>query len=351
MKHDLQTFIQYNEKKLTEYTVFIVCNLKKENSVEISNYENFNIATEYLSDSEFHEVLSLFKQCNLHEIKIFDNEISFIKFILKNINKIDKSRTIVYNSAQSGTGVGRKSLIPSFCNLEQLLCTGSNAYVVSLCRHKYHINKLLYNAGFSVPSTYIYYHDWLFNEEPDYNKKYLLKPIYESASIGIDKNSLIDYNTNSIQLLKNKVSELSQPIIAQEFIPGYEIEFPIYIHNNRFYPLIPVGLHIDKNNFNMQYNFLDYKTIYSDSYHFYNFNNIGKLPKNMDNVLKSIAELLGLNGLCRIDFRISNNGNYYITDVSTNPHFISHSSVNFAFQTLNIPENFIIKSILLSAIK
>lgn len=66
----------------------------------------------------------------------------------------------------------------------------------------------------------------------------------------------------------------------------------------------------------------------------------------LEETARHVAELLELNGLCRIDGRITKEGLFYITDVSTNPHFIHHSSVNFAFHSNNYSDSDIFKSIL-----
>ena len=45
-------------------------------------------------------------------------------------------KLLVINSAQTGIYIGRKSLIPAFCDHYKIMHTGSNPYVVSLCRDK-----------------------------------------------------------------------------------------------------------------------------------------------------------------------------------------------------------------------
>lgn len=91
---------------------------------------------------------------------------------------------------------------------------------------------------------------------------------------------------------------------------------------------------------------LDYDSIYDDNYYFSSF------PKEFDKttimeISKKVTHLLGLKGLCRVDFRFVNNNTFYVTDVSTNPHFIKHSSVNYAFKQLGKKDQDIFKTILL----
>lgn len=349
MESSLFTYIESYSTQLKDYTLFIVCNTKSATNTK-RNYKHFDIATEYLSDIEFEQVISLFDQCRLKDIEIFQNEYSFIDYILKHRPQLDNKKIIVYSSAQSGTGAGRKSLIPAFCQLENLPCTGSNPYVVSLCRQKYHVNKLLEASNIPVPRTFIYNNGWLFDSKPSQRQEILLKPIYESASIGIDANSLKSYTNELDTEIQVRNNEMQQPIIAQEFIEGYEVEFPIYINQNNIFPLLPVGLSLPDNEPRMGKNYLDYERIYFDQYNFYDFRENENYNNEMVDIVKNVALLLGMHGLCRVDFRIMNKYHFYITDVSTNPHFISHSSIHFAFKLLGLPETSIAKSILLSAL-
>lgn len=350
MKLDFVSFIEQNSTILKEYTLLIVCNVKSETNTK-HNYDDFDVATEYLSDIEFEQILSLFGKCHLKDVEIFNNELSFIDYILKHSNRLENEKIIVYSSAQSGTGAGRKSLIPAFCNLNDLLYTGSNPYVVSLCRQKYHVNKILLSAGMPVPMTFLYNKGWLFDQKPIQHQEIILKPIYESASIGIDSSSLKYYTDELDEEIKMRNIKMRQPIIAQQFVEGYEVEFPVYITANEIYPLLPVGLSLSPTEDKMGKNFLNYEDIYFDRYYFYNFEQNGCYNNEMVNIVKKTVRLLGMHGLCRVDFRVVDKNHFYITDVSTNPHFITHSSIYYAFYLLGLQEHNIAEGILLSALQ
>ena len=63
-----------------------------------------------------------------------------------------------------------------------------------------------------------------------------------------------------------------------------------------------------------------------------------KYDEQIKQTAKIIAEKLSLSGLCRVDFRLKDDNSFYVTDVSTNPHFIHHSSVNYAFKRKNLTD-------------
>ena len=90
------------------------------------------------------------------------------------------------------------------------------------------------------------------------------------------------------------------------------------------YAFSPVVLHKNNNSLIIGDEILDYNLIFNDDYTFSSLpNNIN--DKEVKETAIKTAELLGLKGLCRVDFRLKLNGEFFVTDVSTNPHFINHS--------------------------
>lgn len=322
----------------------VVCNTKK-SCVAIETCGTFNMATEYFSDDEFEQIISMFGSVGL-DTDFFTYEDDFFRYVIEN----EPSNLLVYNAAQSGTGPGRKSLVPAFCNLHGIPCAGSNAYVVSLCRQKYHVNRILSKSGICVPETWLYSDGWLLDKKPTLKTKILMKPIYESASIGIDKSSVQFYSPELDQQIRDRTEQHNQPIIAQEFVPGYEVEVPLVCVRDAVVQLLPVGISVDRNQ-NLQNEILDYERIYFDRYNFYDYAAMNpSIAKELCECAQKVAWILGMQGLCRVDFRIKSDGTHYVTDVSTNPHFVAHSSINKAFQIAGLSPNDIAKTILSAAV-
>lgn len=332
------------ERKLADKKLAIVCNTKKSHVTSDTN-NPFSMDTEYFSDDEFEQIVSLFSSANL-DMVFFTYEDDFLCYVIEQ----EPSNLLVYNAAQSGTGPGRKSLVPAFCNLHGIPCTGSNAYVVSLCRQKYHVNQILSKAGLPVPRTWLYSDGWVLDNKPSLNTKILIKPIYESASIGIDKSSVQSYFASLDQQIHLRMLQHKQPMIAQEFISGYEVEVPLVLVNDSVIQLPPVGISIN-GIADLQDQILDYERIYFDRYGFYDYTDKHPvIAEQLCDCAKKAAWTIGMQGLCRVDFRIKPDGTYYITDVSTNPHFVAHSSVNQAFHMAGLSPNDIAKTILSAAV-
>ncbi len=334
------------EEQLMASVLHIVCNTQSASPIA-SCQGGFNMDTEYFSDDEFEQIAAMFGTLNV-PTRFFTFEDDFFRYIL-NEKSSDNKNILVYNAAQSGSGPGRKSLIPAFCNLHDLKCTGSNAYVVSLCRNKYHVNRLLAQVGVPVPNSWLYTDGWLMDRPPANHTKLLLKPIYESASIGIDSQSIQVYGRETDELIQQRSMRLQQPILAQEFIPGYEIEVPFLRSGGGIFIMPPVGISLNGARMLGQ-EILDYERVYFDQYEFYDFREEPLCSQQINESVTNAVSLLGIQGLGRIDFRVASDGNFYVTDVSTNPHFIEHSSVHFAMCNLGLDPSKIAQSILSAAL-
>lgn len=338
---DFFNFMKENGKPFSDRNLLvIVCNVKS-SDISAEKYGSFSTDTEFLSDKELNQVMQMAYAQKI-PFRVFTSEDSFISFLLsQNTNMKD---LIVYNSAQSGTGAGRKALIPSLCNYYNIRHTGSDAYRVSLCRDKFAISAILSKLGINVPKSAIFHHGKL-NLKLDEKQKYIAKPIYESASIGINENNIFFGDNPPIRYLTNLEKTMKQPLIIQEFICGYELEVPVLAGKKNHYIFSPVVLHRSKDDLFMGDNILDYKKIYNDDYLF------SSLPSHIiDDEIKQAAykvvDCLCLSGLCRVDFRLKMDNSFYVTDVSTNPHFIEHSSVNFAFKRLGLTDAQLFNTIL-----
>ena len=337
----VKVLIETYSESLKMFTLCIVCNTKSAQAIP-SNRD-----TEYFSDDEFEEIISMFTMLGMN-MEFFLNENDFIQFVL---NDKSERRLVVYNAAQSGKGPGRKSLLPSFCNLHKILIAGSNAYVVSLCRHKYHTNKLLSAASFPVPRSWIYANRLLDLDKPDKGQKIILKPLYESASIGVDSDSVVHFSDDDQmqKMLRKRQTMMEQPIMLQQFIEGYEVEVPILSYSGSIVCLPPIGISLGATPL-MNNQILDYETVYFDKYRFYDFRSIGVVSDLISKTAEEIALYLGIEGLGRVDFRVKRDFSFFVTDVSTNPHFIEHSSTYHAFRLLGMNRDDIAKVVICEAL-
>jgi D-alanine-D-alanine ligase len=314
--------------RASDITVVVVANRKQQ--VSNADYDGYSVQTEYFSDEELEQIVTAMRELGLY-VRSYFSEDEFIAAVLDGeIDRLPRSRKLIYNSAQTGVGPGRKALIPSFCRLHALATTGSDAYVVSLARHKFHTAAILRNAGVPTAPTWGYVpgRGWLNGHGPTDGTRIIVKLTYESASIGMDESSLRTVDGLLPSFLEDVASRYDQMLTVQQFIPGNEVEVPVVGLAVPFTPMV-VGISIDGQRA-LGDEFLTYDRVYADKYEFYPFE--GESAGQIAAAAQQAFDTLGIRGFGRIDFRVNDEGTFYAIDVATNPHVIHHSSFAFTFR-------------------
>lgn len=325
--NELRQLTEKVSKIADDITVVFVANRQKGLTGESQDR-----STEYFTDIETNQLLTGFRQSGFRTL-YFEGEMEFITYVISSHGKIANSRfAIVYNTAQSGTDPGRKSMIPSFCALHNICTCNSNSYAVSLARHKLHVHAILHKYSIPTPNTWAFDCEtsWLRDETPQKDVKLIAKAGHESASIGLDNSSLGMISSEFEDILRRKTGELQQQFVVQRFINGREFEVPVVIYNKSCAAITPVEIKLDGHS--LEDAILSYETIAYDSFEFYITNGAPSLlDQNMRVYAEAVCEVLGLNGFARVDFRVDKDNNPWVTDVSTSPHIVKHSSYWHAF--------------------
>lgn len=321
-----------NAKHISMKKEIIMVTSNKEETHNNNDYFDYSVTSEYFSNEEQSLICKSLENIGF-KVTQFYNEEDFIKFVIKSSRNL--SNYIVLNSAQKGTKIGRKSLIPSLCDLYNIKYIGSNPYIVSLCRDKYRTSCILNKNGINTPKSWLYdsHHGWINGSPKDFKELLIVKPNYESSSIGIDEKNIGYYDSIFLNQINKISSCYRQEVIVEEFIEGYEVETPV-INYEEPITFFPVGIRLDSNPF-MGNKILNYGNRAEDNYTFFNFSNLfPELSNQIINTASEVVKLLSIVGFGRIDFRIKENNTYYITDISTNPHYTEESSYHFLFNQL-----------------
>lgn len=310
-------------------TVVVVANRKQ--SIDAGDYGGHSVQTEYFSDEELEQIVGAMRSFGVY-VRSYFSEDEFIAAVLSGeYESLPREYKLVYNSAQSGIGPGRKALIPAFCRLHDIPITGSDAYVVSLARHKYHTSCILASAGIPTARTWCYLpgSGWLGRNRPPDGTRVLLKLTYESASIGLTADALRDVDGWLDAAAEAMAQQYEQPLTVQEFISGHEVETPVIGFATPFAPAA-IGISKDGRN-DLGESFLTYDDVYADRYGFYTYDD-PEIAQRVRAAAVAAFEAVGVRGFGRVDFRIDDRGQIYAFDMSTNPHIICHSSYAFLFQ-------------------
>lgn len=342
----IEYMIQFAIDLSKKYEIIMVTS----NKIQTDNtmdYSGNSVKAEFFSDQEELLIYQTLEELGFKVKQFFDEE-NFIKFVTGSHENL--SKYIVLNSAQKGTKIGRKSLIPSICDLYGIKYIGSNPYIVSLCRDKYRTSCILKQNGIRTPQSWLYdaCYGWINGSPENFNYPLIIKPNYESSSIGIDENNIGYYDSHFF----NKVKEISlcykQEILLEEFIEGYETETPI-INCGEPLGVFPVAINLDFEPY-MGKRILNYNNRAVDNYTFFDFSK--KFPELSDQMIKTacnVIKILSIVGFGRVDFRIASNEMFYITDISTNPHYTLKSSYYYVFQQLGLDYKDLISCLIASS--
>ena len=258
----------------------------------------------------------------------FNSESAFIKTIDKIRQK--HSYILVYSMAQNINGIGRRALIPLICRYYNLINIGSDDYASFLSGDKRIMYELLKNVTeLHFPKTiYINKHNIISNKKIISQLPvglYILKPIDESASIGV---RLLELDSNNYKQVYNDLLEYSQKyssFFIQEFIDGCEVEVPIIkFEKDCFCPGVCQIVFYN----NTKY--LNYDTVSVDAYGFKQYSN--STYKIISDAV-SVTDILQFTCISRIDFVIKNDIPYII-DIGANPTISTHSSTNYLFRKI-----------------
>ncbi len=325
---------RFNEIKYN-FNVWIIANVAEtvqsnENFIQHTNF------SEFFTKAEFASIISAITSI-FGYVRIFYSEIEFLNYVLENKKTLDTSNIIIYNFSRDGIKEGKKSLIPSFCDLFNLNYIGSNPFVISLLRNKFIYTKFLDSMGIPVPSTVKYHLNGKFSYENFQDKdKLIVKNVYESASIGMSEKNLITYcEKGDISPQLDKLCEeiKADEVLVQEYICGKECEVFVIKYHETYYAFPPVKLTIHDSDIithkisdEFDYSFSPLSADFSED-----------ICTELRIVSENAAELLGIKNYARLDFRITPSGEFYLFDIAGTPYLTRHSSIAFLFtQILNM---------------
>ena len=320
---------------LERYEIIVVANVKGKTK-EDDNYPDGSISAEFMTISNFERLVQGFRNIGLETTAYFDENCFMNDYISNNLFHNKHKKVMIYNTAQNGTKIGRKSLIPAFCYQNNIMICGSNPYVVSLTRHKYHCDQLLAAAGIRSPQSYFFTgnSNWFLDRSPKIGEKVLAKLNYEASSIGMSKDNLFLYNTEQISFL-NYVSDFyRQPIDVQEYISGYELEVPCIRNAQTTETTFPVGIKYKGKQF-LNDVALTYDIRMKKDYEHYNYYDVNpELATKIEDTAKLVMEYINIQGFGRIDFRVDENFQFYVTDIAAHPGIGPASAFVYSFQKL-----------------
>ncbi|MGE4291500.1 MAG: D-alanine--D-alanine ligase [Desulfovibrio sp.] len=234
---------------------------------------------------------------------------------------------LVFNLVESCGGQARLAhLAPSLLEALDLRLTGCGSYPVFVAADKLRVKELLRIAG--VPSPPWYTVRRLVREEREVSGTFIVKPIYEHGSVGLNEDAVVETRSRAelLGLLRERRAATGLDYFAEGYVEGREFNVALLETDGRPRVLPPAEILFEGFGADRQ-RILGYEAKWDkDSYAY------GHTPRTFefsegDNVLlrdiKSLAlacwVLFEMRGYARVDLRVDAGGRPFVIDVNPNP--------------------------------
>lgn len=336
-----------------EWLIVLIGNIQKETQ-SYCDYDSTSVMSEYYSYNQYQEISSSIREIGFDSVSYLD-EVEFIRdYICERLKNNAPKKLLVVNSAQKGISPGRKSLIPAFCDLHNITYAGSDAYTVSFSRDKYHWNCMLRNGGLPVCPSFLYDAEidgWLFGSKPPIGKKVIAKLNRESSSIGLNIDSIFEYDHQKDDYLHSLSQSYKQQVIVQSFISGFELEVPALSFENQVYALEPAGIQVDGKQL-LDDMILDYNIRGNHLFDFYDYTKWNpSVASQVLDTTRQVVSAMRLQGVCRVDYRVNLENKFFITDISSNPHITKSMTFWYLYEKSGFRYSDVLRTIIGMAIQ
>lgn len=326
-------------KKCVDNLLIVVVGNAREITKDFSDFKSgTSVVSEYYALERFRKIVTTLREEGFEVISYYD-EMDFIHdYLTHRLRNNYYKKMIVFNFAQKGIVHGRKSLVPLFCEMNNIIHTNSDPFVTSFVREKYFWYKLL-KGIVPVCDTWIYDASlgW-FDGSPSIGDMVISKLENQCSSMGMDENSVYTYDPSKDNMLLEQANTYESRIVVQKFIKGYEVEVPFFCDKDYFQCLKPQGIMVDNNTY-IGNSYLDYNARGNHLFSFYNFDEVfPDITPAILSTVERIARIINIQGMGRIDFRLDDDLNYYVTDINSNPHLIEVASPAEALRQIGLNE-------------
>ena len=250
---------------------------------------------------------------------------------------------LVFNLVESLAGSGRLiHLVPACLETLGMPYTGCRADALLLTSNKLLAKRWLQGAGLPVPA-------WVEPGDDDLpagTADWIVKSVWEHASIGLDANSLVRGRAGRTvrELLPERARRLGGVCFAEHYIEGRECNLALLAGPHGPELLPPAEIVFDNFPPGMP-RILDYRAKWDEqsfacrhtrrSFDFPPAD--GPLLVRLEQLALACWRIFRLNGYARVDFRIDTTGAPWILEVNANPCLSPDAGFSAALERAGIP--------------
>jgi D-alanine-D-alanine ligase len=242
------------------------------------------------------------------------------QFMNEMANLANEKPDFVFNLVESINNKGELIyFIPALLNLNSIPYSGNSLESIFLTSNKTICSKMMKNAGIKNPGLYLPSQFKLLEK----GRKYIVKPIWEDGSLGINSDSVFECNEGFEEKLKGLDDA---HWFIEDFIDGREFNISVLAGKDGPEVLPPAEI-VFVNYDNNRPRIIDFKAKWEmDSFEYINtvrefpgnkLNN--HLSSNLREAALSCWNLFDLKGYARVDVRTDSNDNVYVIEINGNP--------------------------------
>ncbi len=212
------------------------------------------------------------------------------------------------------TVFGKETLcttITGTLDLMQIPYTGTSTEGLTICCNKFLTKNLLWNYGITTPK-YQLFKD--VNDDLDENMDFpiitKLNEYHGSLEMG---DTAVSHNLRDLKKrVKFLITTYHQPVLAEEFIAGKEIE--VIMLSNGLTKVYAAQKHFKRKG--NHYGITTFNQNWMEDYEFVYTKHI--LPSAVKDQLKKCMEILRINSYVKFDMRLDGSGRHYLVDCNPN---------------------------------
>jgi len=230
----------------------------------------------------------------------------------------------VFNLVESIDGTGRFIYFASaLLDQLQLPFSGAGTDALYITTNKLLSKRWLHAHGIATPSWIPM--DGSAGKMPDFDPPYILKPVWEDASVGLDDNSVFFTGDAFRKRIENQ-QDPEGDWFAEAYIPGREFNISI-LAGERTPQILPVA-EIDFVGYpSGKPRIVDYRAKWdADSFEYHHTVRRFDFSKGDEELLLKLRDislrcwnLFDLHGYARVDFRVDRNGKPWVLEINANP--------------------------------
>jgi D-alanine-D-alanine ligase len=304
--------------------ILVTCELKQGAQRRPTIDTAWDIDSEHLSPEALSEISTTLVEIG-HDVIIIGPD----ELLTRDLS--DFHGVCVNLSVGPGRDPSTKVYVAALLDLLSIPYVGSPPHALAFTRHKGVAKGMAQMSGIPTPDFRISYPG---NAIVSIEWRAIVKPLYESCSIGIHAGSVVDTAVDANRAAERIWTLYDQPALIEQYIEGVDVEVPLLRHGNVLAPLGAVA--VVPRLTDTQHSILTSATVYRDAYEFHDPVNFvdhwSAVQGDLQSYAGAFARLAGIRDYGRVDFRVTPDGGAFFLEASTHPYIARHSSFDWLFE-------------------